>query len=322
MKKSVYLALFLAGTLALSGCEQKAEVSKPTTLMGFSQLGAESAWRLGNTESMKTAAAAHGIDMMVDNANQKQEKQIAAIRSFIAYRVDVIAFSPIVESGWDTVLTEAKNANIPVILVDRHIDSLDDSLYSCLVGADFLQEGVSAGEFLLQKADETGRDQLNVIEITGTLDSTPTVQRQLGFWQTLGDDGRFVRLESVSGDFLRSKGYECMKQVLEKHGNAIDVIYSHNDSMTLGAVQAMEEAGLAPAKDIIIISVDGEQAAIDLLKEGKLNCVVECTPHLGELVMQMAEKLLAGESVPKSTHPIERVFTERDDLTDLPKRGY
>lgn len=113
-----------------------------------------------------------------------------------------------------------------------------------------------------------------------------------------------------------------MKQVLEKHGNAIDVIYSHNDSMTLGAVQAMEEAGLAPAKDIIIISVDGEQAAIDLLKEGKLNCVVECTPHLGELVMQMAEKLLAGESVPKSTHPIERVFTERDDLTDLPKRGY
>lgn len=322
MKKAAFLALLIAGALTLAGCQPRAEDAKPTTLMGFSQLGAESAWRMGNTESMKTAAANHGFDMMVDNANQKQEKQIAAIRSFIAYRVDVIVLAPIVEYGWDTVLAEAKSANIPVILVDRHIQSADDSLYSCCVGADFLSEGVGAGRFLLHKADKLGRAKLNIVEITGTPDSTPTVQRQQGFWQTLGDDPRFVRLESVSGDFLRSKGYECMKRLLGQYDGQIDVIYSHNDSMTLGVVQAMEEAGLAPGKDIVIISVDGEQAAIDLLQTGKLNCVVECTPDLGELVMEMAEKLLAGESVPKITHPVERVFTEDDDLSDLPKRGY
>lgn len=289
-------------------------------LMGFSQLGTESAWRLGNTESILDAAPRHGVDLMVLNANQKQEKQIDAIRSFIAYRVDVIAFSPIVETGWDNVLMEARSAGIPVILVDRMIETDDDSLYAAYVGADFLEEGRMAAEYLLKKADDMGAKQLRIAELTGTVNSTPMRRRQLGFMQEIEGDERFTVLESVSGDFLRSKGEECMEYLLDKYGDQIDVLYSHNDGMTLGALEAIERAGI---DDIIIITVDGEQAAIDLLKEGKINCVVECTPHLGDLVMELAQKLVAGETVDKARHPQERAFTEYDDdLADLPPRGY
>ena len=256
------------------------------------------------------------------NAYQKQEKQIDAIRSFISYRVDVISFAPIVEDGWDTVLTEAKAAGIPVILVDRLITTQDESLYACFVGADFIKEGRSAGEFLLKKADAMGAEHLNIVEITGTEDSTPQRQRHQGFHDTIAGDERFTVLESISGDFLVSKGEECMRYLLDKYGEDIDVLYSHNDGMTLGAIDAIREYGLAPGSDIIIITVDGEQAAIDLLKAGEINCVVECTPNLGDAVMELAKKLAAGEDVPRMSHPDEDVFTEFDDLSDLAPRGY
>ena len=174
--------------------------------MGFSQLGSESAWRVGSTRSIEEAAERHGVSLMMLNAYQKQEKQIDAIRSFISYRVDVISFAPIVEDGWDTVLTEAKAAGIPVILVDRLITTEDESLYACFVGADFIKEGRSAGEFLLKKADAMGAEHLNIVEITGTEDSTPQRQRHQGFHDTIAGDERFTVLESLSGDFLVSKG--------------------------------------------------------------------------------------------------------------------
>ena len=268
------------------------------------------------------AAERHGVSLMMLNAYQKQEKQIDAIRSFISYRVDVISFAPIVEDGWDTVLTEAKAAGIPVILVDRLITTQDESLYACFVGADFIKEGRSAGEFLIKKADAMGAEHLNIVEITGTEDSTPQRQRHQGFHETIEGDERFTVLESISGDILVSKGEECMRYLLDKDGEDIDVLYSHNDGMTLGAIDAIREYGLAPGSDIIIITVDGEQAAIDLLKAGEINCVVECTPNLGDSVMELAKKLAAGETVPKMSHPDEDVFTEFDDLSDLAPRGY
>ena len=160
------------------------------------------------------------------------------------------------------------------------------------------------------------------MEITGTEDSTPQRQRHQGFHDTIAGDERFTVLESISGDFLVSKGEECMRYLLGKYGEDIDVLYSHNDGMTLGAIDAIREYGLSPGSDIIIITVDGEQAAIDLLKAGEINCVVECTPNLGDSVMELAKKLAAGETVPKMSHPDEDVFTEFDDLSDLAPRGY
>lgn len=289
-------------------------------LLGFSQLGSESAWRIGNTKSIQDAAKRAGVQLMYENAEQKQEKQIKAIRSFIAYQVDVIAFSPNVEDGWDNVLTEAKKAGIPVLITDRRINTADESLIVGFVGSDFYAEGRRAGEFLLKKM--ANAEHVNIVEISGTVDSTPMRQRGAGFRGVLEGDSRFSIIESVSGDFLRSKGKECMQGLLARHKD-IDVLFSHNDAMTLGAMEAIEEAGLKPGKDIVIVTVDGEQAAIDLLKQGKINCVVECTPLIGDKIMELAKKLAAGESIPRNTYSDERVFSEFDtDLDSLPPRGY
>ena len=325
MTPALAAALLLALCCAcLSGCAPKpASPAQPALVVGFSQLGAESGWRVGNTASMEQAAKRWGFGLMMDNANQRQDKQIAAIRSFISYQVDVIVFSPIVETGWNNVLTEAKNAGIPVIIMDRMIETDDDGLYTAYIGADFLAEGRRAGEFLIKKADAMGAEHLNVVEITGTEESTPMRQRQQGFMQAIAGDGRFTVIESVNGDFLRSKGEECMRYLLEKYGaEGIDVIYSHNDEMTLGALDVLEAAGVKPGKDIVLISVDGQQEAVDALKEGRINCIVECTPELGEPVMAMVDALSRGEEIPKQNHPEETCFTEFDDLSGLAPRGY
>ena len=307
------LALLALLCLALTGCaanpnpkmaaeenDQNAP-SSSAVLLGFSQLGWESAWRLANSESIKAAAERAGVSLMYDNAEQKQDRQIRAIRSFIAYQVDVIAFSPIVETGWDNVLQEAKDAGIPVLTSDRMISTEDESLWAGYIGSDFYQEGVKAGEFLLKKSE--GMGDLNIVD-------------------AIADAPQLHLIDSVSGDFLLTKGRECMKELLKKH-DQIDVLYSHNDAMTLGAISALEDAGIRPGQDIIIITVDGQQEAVDLLKEGKINCVVDCEPQFGDTVMELAKKLAAGEEIPRYTYNDEQVFSEFDtDLDDLPPRGY
>ncbi|MEG0049404.1 MAG: ABC transporter substrate-binding protein [Clostridia bacterium] len=324
-KAAVFVALLLCLGM-LAGCQKTPEVKQSMAdadkviLLGYAQLGSESGWREGNTRSIYDAAQAHGIKLRFENAEQKQSKQIDAIRSFIAYRVDVIAFSPIVADGWDVVLSEAKAAGIPVLLVDRGIETADESLYDCFIGSDFVEEGRAAARFLKRRTAQY--EQVRIVEITGTEESTPMKDRYQGFREELGDEPKYQIIDSVSGDFLRSRGKECMKQLLAAHED-IDVLYSHNDSMTLGAVEAIEAAGLVPGKDIVIITVDGEQKAIDLLKQGKINCVVECTPMLGETVMQLTERLVAGETIDRVVYSNERTFSEYDDdLESLAPRGY
>ena len=286
MKRMLTLLLCLSLLLCGCGARQAKEIEReaePSLLLGFSQLGWESAWRLANTESIKSEAEKAGVSLMYDNAEQKQERQIKAIREFIAYQVDVIAFSPIVETGWDNVLQEAKAAGIPVLTTDRKIQTEDDSLWAGFVGSDFYQEGANAGRFLLDKVKREGLSGLNIVELSGTLDSTPMLQRAAGFRDAIAACPDLRVIDSMSGDFFRPKGKECMKALLEKH-DKIDVLYAHND-----AIDAMEAVGLKPGEDVIIISVDGEQAAIDLLREGKINCVVECEPDIGETVMELAQ---------------------------------
>ena len=311
----------------LAGCSRGRQAADETEagrdlVIGFSQLGSESAWRLGNTASMEQAAQEHGISLMMENGMQKQEKQINAIRSFIAYQVDVIVFAPIVEDGWTNVLQEARDAKIPVIMMDRVINIADSDLYDAYIGPDHYLEGVNAAKFLQKKAEEMPQETIHIVELSGTDGSSPMLRRFRGFHDLIDNDERFETLETVSGDFLRSKGRKCMENLLSRYGDEIDVLYSHNDAMTLGAIEVMEEQGIKPGEDIVIITVDGEQAAIDLLKEGKINCVVECSPKLGEAVMDLAEKMVKGEEYPRNTYPKESVFTEYDDLSDLAPRGY
>ncbi len=300
--------------------EQTKGTERPI-ILGFSQLGSESNWRLGNTQSIIKAAERAGIQLMFKNAEQKQEKQIDAIRSFIAYQVDVIAFAPIVEDGWDNVLREAKEAGIPVICSDRSVKVEDESLVTCFVGADFYLEGERAGQYLLKKMEDR-EGPIRVAELSGTIDSTPMRYRALGFRDVLEHDHRFEIVYSQSGDFLRSRGREVMRDILEKPDN-VDVLYSHNDSMTLGALEAIEAKGLRPGQDIVIVSVDGEQAAIDLLKQGKINCVVECTPMLGDMIMDLSKRLVRGEEVDRVIYSEETVFSDLDEgMLSIPPRGY
>ena len=344
------LAAFLTagcGKKEAPAAEEQTEEVPPGLVIGFSQLGSESAWRLGNTASMEQAAEEYGFNLVVDNGMQKQENQIAAIRSFIAYQVDVIVFAPIVENGWTNVLQEAKEAGIPVIMMDRVINIKDSDLYDAYIGPDHYQEGVNAAKFLMRKAEELmpaasadteadgteadGSDgaaqdktarKIRIAELSGTEGSSPMISRYQGFHDLIDRDERFEVLETISGDFLRSKGKECMETLLKKYPDQIDVLYSHNDAMTLGAIEVLEEHGIEPGKDMVIISVDGEQAAIDLLKEGKINCVVECSPMLGEAVMDLAGKIVSGKPYPRISRPEESCFTEYDDLSSIGPRGY
>ena len=325
MRKGIALALVLLMLFMLSGCAGKQEpaADNASIVVGFSQLGSESSWRIANTVSMEQAAKEAGFSLMMENANQKQEKQIDAIRSFIAYRVDVIVFSPIVETGWDNVLTEAKQAGIPVILMDRMIETKDDSLYTAYIGADFYAEGRRAGEYLVRKADALGAEHLRIAEIHGTKDSTPMRDRQRGFMDVIAKDERFEVIDSVDGDFLRSKGEECAEQLLKQHGTkGIDVIYSHNDSMMLGVLDVLEKKKIQPGKDILLITVDGEKDAVDALKAGRINCVVQCTPDLGPAVMELVRDLTEGKALPKVNHPNESAFSDFDNLNDPAVEGF
>ncbi|MDD3824013.1 MAG: ABC transporter substrate-binding protein [Sphaerochaetaceae bacterium] len=319
-------------TCCLVGCgAQKKKSSQfeegDGIIVGFSQIGAESAWRTCNTRSVQEAAVQRGVQLVYDNAEQKQENQIKALRSFIAYQVDVIVFVPIVTGGWDNVLQEAKDAGIPVLVTDRKIDVADPSLYAGFIGTDSLKEGRNAGLFVLNKFknarerfDDTG-EHVNIVELFGTEGSSVALGRAEGFREVLQTHPEFRIIYSESGDFLRSRGYELAVEFLEMHED-IDIIFSHNDGMTLGVIEAMEERGLAPGTDIVIITIDAQQAAIDALREGKVNCVIECNPKTGPEIIKLAERLAAGEKIPRLQYVHEEVFYETDDLSLIEPRGY
>ncbi|MEE1786725.1 ABC transporter substrate-binding protein [Streptomyces sp. SP17BM10] len=289
-------------------------------VVGFSQVGAESGWRTANTKSIQESAKKAGIELKFSDAQQKQENQIKAIRSFIQQKVDVIAFSPVVESGWDTVLKEAKDAKIPVILTDRAVDSKDDSLYVSFLGSDFVEEGKKAGDWLV-KEYQGKSDEVNIVELQGTTGSAPANDRKAGFGDVIKADAKFKVVASQTGDFTRAKGKEVMQAFLKAQPK-IDVLYAHNDDMALGAIQAIEEAGRKPGTDIKVISVDGVKDAFTAMSQGKINVDVECNPLLGDQLMDLVKKVKAGEQVPRRIKTQEGVFTQDQAAAALPTRQY
>lgn len=289
-------------------------------VLGFSQIGAESEWRTANTESIKSAAKEAGIELKFSDAQQKQENQIKAIRSFIAQKVDVIAFSPVVESGWGTVLREAKAAKIPVILTDRAVDEKDSSLWVSFMGSDFVEEGRKAGRWLLE--NYKGQGDVNIVELQGTVGSAPAIDRKKGFEEIIKAQPRFKIIRSQTGDFTRAKGKEVMEAFLKAEGKKINVLYAHNDDMAIGAIQAIEEAGMKPAKDIIIISIDAVKGAFEAMIAGKLNVSVECSPLLGPQLMAAVKDLKAGKTLPKRIVTEEGIFPAEIAAREFPKRKY
>lgn len=323
--KKIGTLLFCLNTfLLLSGCgsQNKPEDSpEKEIVIGFSQLGNESAWRARNTHSIQNAAAEKNYKLLFDDGLQKQENQIKAIRSFIASRVDAIILSPIVEEGWENVLQEARDARIPVILSDRGIQG-DTDLYETLIGTNAEEEGRNAARFLKEKFKNT-EGEIQVVEITGTRDASSSVGRARGFREELQSDARFLLVASENGDFMLSKGRQAAQKLDEKIGLAnVDVLFSHNDDMTLGVLEYLEQTDIIPGKDLVIVSVDAQQEAIDLVKSGKINCTVECNPNSGQKIMSIVQQILAEEEVAKEYYLAETVFSEFSDLDQIAARGY
>lgn len=294
--------------------------SRPIVL-GFSQLGSESDWRNANSRSVKEAAKEAGITLIFDNAEQSQSKQFEAIRSFIRQKVDVIAIAPVVQSGWEGILNEIQEAGIPVIIVDRAVDTADASQYVTLIGSDLYEEGQKAGKYVLDKmAANTG--PIGIVELKGTEGSTPTIDRSRGFHDTIKGTDKFVIIGNEYADFTHEQGKEKMRSLLHRLGGDIDVLFSHNDDMALGAIEAMEEYGLQPGKDVVIVSVDGTRKALEQLIKGKINCVVECNPLLGPNLMQAVNEIMEGRTLPKRIVTPESVFTEVTAEREISSRKY
>src|SRR3954468_3814880 len=286
--------------------------------IGFAQTGAESAWRTANSESMKAEAAKRGIDLKFSDGQGKQENQIRAVRSFIAQKVDAIVLAPLVETGWDPVLRDAKRAKIPVIITDRSIQTSDESLYVCFLGSDFLEEGRMAAEWLAKKTGGKGR----IVELQGTPGSAPANDRRKAFAEGIAKYADLKIIDSQSGDFRRTGGKEVMEAFLKKHGKEIDVVYAHNDDMALGAVQAIEEAGLRPGKDIVIVSIDAIREGVQAVVDGRINCVVECNPLFGPKVYDTVAKVLAKQAVPRKAYNKDELFDATNAAAALPTRQY
>lgn len=305
-----------AGTTA--GTETKPADSGKLIVLGFSQVGAESGWRAANTKSIQdTITKDNGFELKFSDAQQKQENQIQALRSYIQQGVDVIAFSPVVETGWDEVLQEAKDAKIPVILTDRAVDSADDSLYASFIGSDFVLEGKQAGEWA---AKTYGGKGIKVVELQGTTGSAPANDRKAGFAEAIkGSDLEII--DSQTGNFTRTEGKTVMEGFLQKHNN-IGLVFAHNDDMGLGAIEAIEAAGKKPGVDIFIITIDAVKDGMQALADGKINYIVECNPLLGPDLAEIAKKVVAGESVEKRIVVKDLAFDQAAAKEALPTRQY
>lgn len=317
LRRSVLTFGIMAVFLTLPG-QLVAVTAGEALKVGFAQTGAESAWRTANSESMKAEAVKRGIDLKFADGQGKQENQIRAVRLFIAQKVDAIVLAPLVETGWDNVLRDAKRARIPVIITDRSIRTTDESLYACFIGSDFLEEGRQAAEWLAKATGGKGR----IVELQGTPGSAPANDRRKAFAEGIAKHPELKIIDSQSGDFRRTGGKEVMEAFLKKHGKNIDVLYAHNDDMALGAVQAIEEAGLKPGQDIIIIAIDAIREGVQAVVDGKINCVVECSPLFGPKVYDTISKVLAGEKVPRKDFNKDELFDATNAAAALPMRHY
>ena len=290
-------------------------------VLGFSPIVSWGGWMGANANSVREAASSANMELRMEDSRRSQEVQIATLRSFVQQRVDVIAFSPVVESGWEIILREIRAAGIPVILMDRAVDVSDPSLYASLVGSDFVEEGRRAGRWLVEHTrGEQG--EIAIRELRGSNGSAPANDRKLGFAQAIAGDGRYRIVESQSADFFRPRARLITANFLARSHNRLRVIFAHNDGMALGGIDAVEEAGLKPGVDVLVIAIEGSREGLEAIVAGKLNVSVECNPLLGPQLVAAARDAAAGKPVPRRVVTPETVFTRENAMAELPKRPF
>ncbi|MDO4297948.1 MAG: ABC transporter substrate-binding protein [Lachnospiraceae bacterium] len=320
----------VGAVLFLSSCSGQQEAEEPhadVLTVGFSQLGNESDWRVANTESMKsTFTEEGGYELLLEDAQQKQEKQIAAIRNFILREVDYIVLAPVVETGWDEVLAEAKDADVPVIIMDRMVDTEDGELYTAWVGSDMREEGEKAVRWLEEFLEEQGRaeEEVSIVHIQGTPGSSAQLGRTYGLEKGLAMHDNWHLAAQVCGEFTQAKAYEVMKEILLET-KEMDVVYCENDNEAFGVMQALDEAGISYGEggDVILISFDATEAGLIACMEGRINLNVECNPLHGPRVEKIIRQLEEGQ-VPEKESFVEETIFEPEDLTAdfIAARGY
>jgi galactofuranose transport system substrate-binding protein len=338
--KAPFFIVVLVVVLMLTGCAQTPAPAQPAEpaqqaaaeqpvaavsakrtyqdmVLCYPQLGAESDWRTANTASFKETAEKLGIKQLVfSDAQQKQENQISAMRACIQQGVDVIALPPVVEDGWEAVLTEAKNAGIPVIIVDRSV-SADASLYASHIGSDMVLEGERAAAEFNRLMPDGGA----VLELSGTTGSGAAVGRAEGFRNKLNSNIKI--LDSQTGNFTRAEAVPVMQAFLRKytHGKDFQGIFIHNDDMGIGAIEALKAVGIKPG-DLVIVSVDGTRGGFQAMVDGWFQADVECNPLLGPQVYEMALALMNGETIQREVLTNETVYYPENAAELLPSRQY
>jgi ABC-type sugar transport system substrate-binding protein len=317
MNAGRWLATLVLTCALLAGCSK--EKADDRIVLGFSQITEANEWRRANSESIRSAAATSNIVLRMEVADGSQASQLRALRKFIEQKVDVIAVAPVVESGWDEVLREARAANIPVILMDRMVKS-DPSLYAGFLGSDFTEEGRKAARWVAGAFPDP-KSQVDVVELRGKDGSAPAIDRQTGFAEVLAQHPALRIVRSEAAGFSREQGREVMAAIIATTPS-IHVVFAHNDDMALGAIEAMEAAGLKPGADIKIVSVDAIRAAFDAMIAGKLNATVECNPLLGPQLMTAVTEVVAGRPIPKRSVVDEQVFTMEMAKQHIQSRKY
>jgi ABC-type sugar transport system substrate-binding protein len=306
-----FLKHLVLGTSLVAAMAGGAMAQDPL-VVGFSQIGSESGWRAAETSVTKQEAEKRGIDLKFADAQQKQETQIKAIRGFIAQGVDAILLAPVVATGWDDVLQEAKDAEIPVLLLDRGVDASED-LYLASIASDQVKEGRVAGQWLVDTL--AGKD-CNVVELQGTVGSTPAINRKKGFEEAIAGAANVKLIASQTGDFTRSKGKEVMEGFIKANdgGKAICAMYAHNDDMAVGGIQAIKEAGLKPGTDILVVSIDAVPDIFTAIAAGEANATVELTPNMAGPAFDVLDAYLKDGTMPEKFIITEsKLYTAADD---------
>ena len=322
MKYLLHLFLLL---LVVGGCANgpDAEAEPENIVVGFSQSGTESNWRKRHTESIIEEMNKEGYEVLYRNGFMNQDRQIQDMRTFIAYKVDMIVFTPIVEDGWDAVLLEAKDAGIPVIVVDRHIRTAEENLYLTHIGPSFKAEGNRAGLYITNHFQNSSQTSIRILEMRGLAKTSSANFRSEGFTEVISRDSRIAIVASLEGDYIRSKAKDVFRNYIEENGWIdIDVLYSHNDEMALGILEVMKESGIVAGQDIIIVTIDGQAEMIENLRAGKVNCVVECNPNAGWYVRNTIKRYLKGNPIPNEIYMPETVFSDKGNLESIPPREY
>jgi simple sugar transport system substrate-binding protein len=313
-------------TVALVLFSVAAFAAPKTWVVGFSQIGSESEWRTADTISVQNAFLDDtSFSLIYSDAQQKQENQIKALRSFIARKVDAILFTALVETGYGPVLQEAKNAGIPVVMIDRDVQAADRGLRLTIMGSDFVKEGEKAATwlagYLKAQGIDDGKKSINIVELQGTTGSAPAIDRKTGFATIMKSHSNWKITRSQTGNFTSPEGKAVMEAFL-KADQTIQVLYAHNDQMALGAIQAIKEAGLQPGKDIIIVGIDAVKGAFEAMVAGEMNASIECSPLLGPQAVQALRDLRDGKKLPARIWTIEGIFDQTNAAAALPTRQY